>query len=82
VLAINLPISFYTDTLVVPSGPTTTMVVCARLIHMDPYVQEVFQVAGRIFIFFVPLGLTWASYAGIFWRMARTKRKVSIEVGM
>jgi hypothetical protein len=78
-LAINLPISFYTDTLVVPSGPTTTMVVCARLIYMDPYVQEVFQVTGRIFVFFVPLALTWASYAGIYWKMTRTKRKVGID---
>jgi hypothetical protein len=44
---------------------------------MDPYVQDVYQVASRIFVFFVPLIITWASYAGIFWKMARAKNKVS-----
>jgi hypothetical protein len=77
-LVINLPISFYSAIVAVPTESSMTTTACARLVDMDPYVQKIYQVTGRVFVFFLPLAVTWTSYAGIYWKATHSKRKVSI----
>jgi hypothetical protein len=46
---------------------------------MNENVAAIYQVASRIIIFFFPLGITWFSYVGIYWKMMRAKRQVNLN---
>jgi hypothetical protein len=74
--AINLPLYFYTDVVIIDLPPAPITRICARLTHMDAKSTQIYQLASRIIVYFIPLGIMWFSYAGIYWKTILAGRKV------
>lgn len=65
-----------TSTFSLQTGHTVTLSMCSRLANMDESIRGIYQLLSRLILFFFPLGITWISYVGIYWKMMRAKRQV------
>lgn len=75
-IAFNIPIFIYTHVAVKPTGPSSNITLCVRLGNIDEHMKQVYTTVSRVFAYFIPLAITWFSYAGIYMKITRSKRKV------
>lgn len=75
--AFNLPLFIFTDTSsTTMSNGSSAAVFCVALQRLTLKSRHVYWLTGRILVFFVPLVVTWISYAQIFSTMRNAHSKV------